>query len=186
MTGIAANPALKLFVTVGTHEQGFPRLLSAITEIIANDQSGAEWRIQTGPASVDYPEHVHAQPTCTHQEMLENLRWADAMISQASPGNVFTALAMTAQPIVIARRYELSEHVDDHQTVFARYLSENELAMTAYDTRSISACLDLLRAESFETRSQRVMQLHQASLARTRSWVHRFGETIDELALSQR
>jgi UDP-N-acetylglucosamine transferase subunit ALG13 len=186
MTGIAANPALKIFVTVGTHEQGFPRLLSAIAEIIVGDPRGAEWRIQTGPASMDYPEHVHVQPTCTHQQMLTNLGWADAMISQASPGNVFTALAMTAQPIVIARRHELSEHVDDHQTIFARYLSENELAMTAHDARSISACLDALRAESSRSRNERVMGLHQASLARTRSWVDRFASTIDELALGQR
>jgi UDP-N-acetylglucosamine transferase subunit ALG13 len=175
------NAPLNIFVTVGTHEQGFPRLLSAVSEIIANDISGAKWRVQTGPASATYPDSVDAQRACTHDEMLAHLRWADVMISQASPGNVFTALATTTQPLVIARRHDLSEHVDDHQTIFARYLSDSGLAMVADDTSSLRTHLDRLRTESQAARSARLAQLQSASVARTKSWVEMVDGAIREL-----
>jgi UDP-N-acetylglucosamine transferase subunit ALG13 len=172
---------LNVFVSVGTHEQGFPRLLSAITRLIYSDQTGAKWRIQTGPAAAAFPEHVQTQGACTHAEMLENLDWADVMISQASPGNVFTALAMTTQPIVVARQHHLSEHVDDHQMAFARYLSETGLAMEATDALSIATCLETLRLEEANARVERLKLSHNASLLRTEVWVNRFDKAIHEL-----
>jgi UDP-N-acetylglucosamine transferase subunit ALG13 len=182
MTVPFADAPLKIFVTVGTHEQGFPRLLSAVSEIIADDVvTGAKWRVQTGPASVTYPESVDTQPACTHDEMLSHLRWADVMVSQASPGNVFTALAMGTQPLVIARRHDLSEHVDDHQIVFARYLSESGLAMVADSVTSLTDHLDRLRTESPAARGARLAQLQSASVARTESWVTLVDDAIREL-----
>ena len=175
---------LNVFVSVGTHEQGFPRLLSAIAELIEGDRLGTRWRVQTGPIASAFPEHVQTQQACTHDEMLENLSWADVMISQASPGNVFTALAMTTQPIVVARQHRLSEHVDDHQMVFARYLSETGLAMNATEAHSIAACLDALRLEEPDARAYRLRRSHSASLLRTRIWVDRFDKVVRELASS--
>ena len=186
MTASSAKTELKVFVSVGTHEQGFPRLLLAVREIIATEPGDiARWRVQTGPTSVDFPPTVERQVACSHEEMLSNLRWADAMISQASPGNVFAALAELTQPVVVARRRELSEHVDNHQTVFAAHLSASGLAMVAQDASSLGAHLGVLGAEHPNSRRERLAQLYDASRKRTESWVTRFDYAIDELVIGR-
>ncbi len=181
MTDTPADVGLKIFVSVGTHEQGFPRLLSAVVAIMADQPETTRWRIQTGPAKVYYPASVEAQPAYSHDEMLSNLAWADAMISQASPGNVFTALSASTQPIVVARNRELSEHVDNHQAIFAEYLQTNHLAMVAHDASSLSGHLETLRLEQPGARRERLTQLCEASQERTRCWVTKFEDAISEL-----
>ena len=175
------DAGLNIFVSVGTHEQGFPRLLSAVIEIMTTQPDSTNWRIQTGPAKMDYPAAAETQPAYSYSEMVSNLTWADAMISQASPGNVFNALATLTQPIVIARSYELSEHVDNHQIIFADYLQTYDLAMVAEDPESLSSHLDTLRTEQPTARLERLAQLHEASKDRTKRWVAKFDQAISEL-----
>jgi UDP-N-acetylglucosamine transferase subunit ALG13 len=172
---------LNIFVSVGTHEQGFPRLLSAVVEIMKTQPNTTKWRIQTGPAKMDFPATAETQPAYSHGEMVSNLTWADAMISQASPGNVFTALATLTQPIVVARSYELAEHVDNHQMIFADYLQTHDLAMVAEGPESLSGHLNNLRAERPTARLERLTQLHEASKDRTKCWVTKFDQAISEL-----
>jgi UDP-N-acetylglucosamine transferase subunit ALG13 len=182
MTNNQPTPPLQILVTVGTHEQGFPRLLAAVQDLIQTDTSNIRWRVQSGTANVTYPENVVTRPAYSHHEMISNLEWSDAMISQASPGNVFTALAALSQPIVMARRFELAEHVDNHQTIFAQYVVKNRLAMVAEDVESITRHLDTLRAESPRHRRERLSELGRLSQVRTTAWVNKFDGAIRELA----
>ncbi len=181
MTVPKSRHALRIFVSVGTHEQGFPRLLSAVMEIMPSQPEATRWRIQTGPAKVEYPSAVQARPAYSHEEMLANLAWADVMVSQASPGNVFTALESLAQPVVLARRHELAEHVDDHQVVFAQYLQSYELAMVATDADSLAAHLERLCTEPPDARRQRLGTLCLSSRERTGRWVSKFDDAIQRL-----
>jgi UDP-N-acetylglucosamine transferase subunit ALG13 len=181
MSSESHDAPLNIFVTVGTHEQGFPRLLSAVAHIITSEPDIGRWRIQTGPASVELPGTVETRAAYTHEEMRMNLRWADVMISQASPGNVFTALEMNTQPIVIARRHELSEHVDNHQTVFARHLDAAGLAMVGDDSASLMAHLAQLRGESQRARHERLAHLQSESRARTDAWIKRVDGAVHQL-----
>lgn len=178
---MTTQPDLRIFVTVGTHEQGFPRLLSAVSELIGIEPECLQWRVQTGPAKTAYPAFVEFQTAYSHSEMILNLEWADVMISQASPGNVFNALAALSQPIVIPRRADLSEHVDNHQAIFARYAAESGLAMAAHDVASIDTHLKNLRSESRHQRQARLLELSRLSRERTAIWTKKFGRVTDDL-----
>ena len=177
--------SLNVFVTVGTHEQGFPRILTAVAQLVA-ELSDVSWRVQTGPASPDLPSFVEARAAYSHGEMMVNLEWADATISQASPGNVFGAIKAVSQPIVMARRAALGEHVDDHQVHFASHLERSGLAMVADDASMLALHLAGLRSESVAARRMRLSRLHEASLARTHRWVEGFDRVVQELSSHRR
>jgi UDP-N-acetylglucosamine transferase subunit ALG13 len=51
------------------------------------------------------------------------MRAADAIVTHAGTGSIQMARASGKRPIVVPRRAELGEHVDDHQVPFARRLA---------------------------------------------------------------
>jgi UDP-N-acetylglucosamine transferase subunit ALG13 len=177
MTAHDIEPPLNVFVTVGTHEQGFPRMLDAVTLLVA-ELPNIRWRVQSGPVSPALPTTVETKAAYGHDDMERNYDWADVTISQASPGTVFGAIAALSQPLVMARRAQLSEHVDDHQVLFASHLEQFRLALVADDARALANHIVAVRAEPTAERNARLRKLDAASRARTRRWVQSFDRAV--------
>ncbi len=64
----------------------------------------------------------------TFDALCDEMRAARAVVTHAGLGSVLLALAHGHRPIVMARRPELREGVDDHQVRFARRLAADGLA----------------------------------------------------------
>jgi UDP-N-acetylglucosamine transferase subunit ALG13 len=113
---------VRVMVSVGTHEQPFQRLLDAVADVLAV-RPGDEWIVQFGVGRWSVQQDgVRSADYLDAVAMQEALRWADVLVSQASPGNVFGALAASTWPLVLGRSHAAGEHVDDHQIRFARAL----------------------------------------------------------------
>jgi UDP-N-acetylglucosamine transferase subunit ALG13 len=174
----------RIFVTVGTHEQGFPRLISAVaaitTEWLEHDRP-AEWIVQTGPVTVSLPPNVRHFPSCSHVEIQKHLSWADISLSQSAPGSVFAAIAQGSMPIVVPRSKTLGEHVDNHQYAFADYLAKAGVAMVVTDTAQLGETLLTAISEPYKVRMARLTQLEVASRHRTAYWSRQVGKEIEAL-----
>ena len=59
----------------------------------------------------------------------------------AGVGSVMISLANGKRPIVMARRHEFGEHVDDHQVELARRMEANGLATFVDDAETLPAAL---------------------------------------------
>ena len=107
-----------IFVTVGTHEQQFDRLVRAIDELKANNTISEDVVIQTGYSDYE-PQYCTFQKFYTYKEMDRFVTDARIVITHGGPSSFFAPLQKGKVPIVVPRQREFGEHVNDHQVVFA-------------------------------------------------------------------
>jgi len=185
----ATRHSPRIFVTVGTHEQGFARLLTAVADVAqlwTTNGIDVDWLVQTGPAAVPLPETVRHFGSCSHDEIVASLKWADFTVSGCSPGSVFWAIACQAWPIVVPRLSKFGEHVDDHQLAFADYLEAHGMATVVPDVSSLDSALRAAMSESRHARIAKLNRLEAASHGRTEQWTRLFGAEVESLVGRQR
>jgi UDP-N-acetylglucosamine transferase subunit ALG13 len=130
-----------VFVTVGTDHHPFDRLVGWIDDWLAG---GAEERvrclIQTGTSMP--PLRTEFDQYFGYQQMETFLAEASVVVCHGGPGTVMMARWAGKRPIVVPRRHDLREHVDDHQVAFARRIAaEGEIAL-AEDAAALTAHLE--------------------------------------------
>lgn len=119
-----------IFVTVGTHHQPFTRLLDAL------DQLDDELVVQYGPGKA--PAAQQAEPFMPFDEMLERFREADTVITHAGVGSIICASRAGHVPLVVPRRHDLGEHVDDHQVELTRALAQRNSVVAIWDVDTLA------------------------------------------------
>ncbi len=106
-----------IFVTVGTHEQQFNRLLKEIDRLVKENLVDDEVYIQTGYS--DYiPQYCSYSKFLPYQEMEKCIEKADIVITHGGPASFMKALSAGKIPIVVPRLSRFGEHVNDHQLEF--------------------------------------------------------------------
>lgn len=111
---------INVFVAVGTHEIGFPRLCRAISNL---DSSVFNVVIQAGATrGLDYPKKFKVFNFLNSDQMTEYSTWSDFLISQTSPGLIQLAWNNSSVSISCPRSKVLGEAVDNHQFEFGKFL----------------------------------------------------------------
>jgi UDP-N-acetylglucosamine transferase subunit ALG13 len=106
-----------IFVTVGTHEQQFNRLVECMDKWAGiHDEQVV---IQTGFSSY-IPRNAEWKKLLTYSEMVENVKKARIIITHGGPSSFIMPLQTGKIPIVVPRRKEFEEHVNDHQYDFCK------------------------------------------------------------------
>ncbi len=108
-----------IFVTVGTHEQPFDRLLKEVDELVEKGVITEEVFIQTG-YSTYIPKNCKWSKLLSFDKMDELMERADIIITHGGPATFMSAIAKGKKPIVVPRQEKFGEHVNDHQVDFAR------------------------------------------------------------------
>lgn len=112
-----------IFVTVGTHEQPFNRLVECVDMLKKDGAIQEEVIIQTGYSTYE-PKYCKWQKLYPYQEMLKLVQEARIVITHGGPSSFIMPLQIGKTPIVVPRRYEFNEHVNDHQVAFSKAVSE--------------------------------------------------------------
>lgn len=112
-----------IFVTVGTHEQPFNRLVECIDKLKKDGNIQEEVIIQTGYSTYE-PQYCRWQRLFPYQEMLELVEEARIIITHGGPSSFIMPLQIGKTPIVVPRRHEYNEHVNDHQVAFTKAVAE--------------------------------------------------------------
>lgn len=112
-----------IFVTVGTHEQAFDRLIKYIDDLKEKDIIHEEVIMQTGYSNYE-PKHCKWQKLFPYQEMIKLVGEARIVITHGGPSSFIMPLQIGKTPIVVPRRLEFNEHVNDHQVIFAKAVAE--------------------------------------------------------------
>ena len=114
-------------MTVGTHHDGFPRLLDAVAALPACDLV-----VQYGHGSP--PQHAAiAKSFMGFDEMLAHFDAADAVITHAGVGSILLAIRHGHVPVIMPRLRRYGEHVDDHQVDLARRLECEGRVLVAWE-----------------------------------------------------
>lgn len=108
-----------IFVTVGTHEQPFNRLVEKIDNLKRDGVIEEEVVIQTGYSTYE-PQYCKWQKLFPYQEMTRLVDEARIIITHGGPSSFIMALQVGKTPIVVPRQLKYNEHVNDHQVSFAK------------------------------------------------------------------
>lgn len=112
-----------IFVTVGTHEQPFNRLVEEIDRLKKEAIITDDVFIQTG-FSTYIPQYCDWKSIISYSEMEDYMTRADIIITHGGPASFMGAIAKGKKPIVVPRQEKFGEHVNDHQLDFAEQVSE--------------------------------------------------------------
>lgn len=112
-----------IFVTVGTHEQPFNRLVKCMDGLRKDGTITEEVIIQMGYSTYE-PKYCKWQKLFPYQEMIKLVDEARIVITHGGPSSFIMPLQIGKIPIVVPRRHEFNEHVNDHQISFSKAVAE--------------------------------------------------------------
>lgn len=112
-----------IFVTVGTHEQPFDRLIMKVDELVKTGQLNEPVFIQTGYSKY-IPKYADFKKFITYDEMSEFINKASVIITHGGPATFMSVLASGKKPIVVPRQVKFNEHINDHQLEFVQQVVE--------------------------------------------------------------
>lgn len=112
-----------IFVTVGTHEQQFNRLVEYMDKWAESHDE--EVIIQTGFSTYE-PKKAEWSKLYPYKTMIEMVDRARIVITHGGPSSFIMPLQIGKIPIVVPRNHEFDEHVNNHQIDFCRKVAERQ------------------------------------------------------------
>ena len=129
-----------IFVTIGSAPHDFKRLIKKMDEISA--QIDVEVVIQTGLSSYQ-PVHAKSFDFVEYDEVMDYFKDADMIVSHASAGPMLYARKFNKPLIMVPRRSDLSEHVDDHQMETSHAFEDSsEMIEVVYDVADLEEAIE--------------------------------------------
>lgn len=129
-----------IFVTVGTHEQQFNRLIEYVDRLNLDE----DIFMQTG-YSTYIPKNCRWKAMISHDEMVTYAEQADVIITHGGPGSIMLALQYGKVPIVVPRQKKFGEHVNNHQVDFTCRMEQEGKIAAVYDIDELSKKIDEYR-----------------------------------------
>lgn len=134
-----------IFVTVGTHEQQFDRLIKAIDSLVASGILDEPVFVQTGycvyePERCEWFKFLHASEMRVHMES------ADVVVTHGGPSSFIEAMSVGKVPVVVPRYKSFDEHVNDHQVDFVREVANRKGGIVpVFDIVDLAAAIEEAR-----------------------------------------
>ena len=126
-----------IFVTVGTHEQGFDRLIKEIDRLKEIGVIKDNVIIQKGYTKYE-PQYCETYDLIDYEKMQQYLNEARIVITHGGPASFVAPLAIGKTPIVVPRQKAFDEHVNDHQVDFVKQVvARNNSLIPVYDIKDL-------------------------------------------------
>lgn len=151
--------ALSTFVSVGNAKQPFSRLIESV--ILNSEKLPSPLFIQYGTAVVQLPSHCQGSPFIGMEEFAHRVASADLLILHAGAGSLIHAVRAGKCPVIVPRRANVGEHIDDHQVEFSVELSATGKVVLCEDPADIAAAASeaLARQKRIVAGDQRPMMV---------------------------
>lgn len=114
-----------IFVTVGTHEQPFNRLVQKIDELKRDGYIQEDVFIQTGYSTYE-PQYCQWSHMIPYSEMINNVKNARIVITHGGPASFILPLQEHKIPIIVPRQEKFNEHINDHQMEFVHFIQKKQ------------------------------------------------------------
>ena len=112
-----------IFVTVGTHEQPFNRLIECVDNLKKVGIIQEEVIMQIGYSTYK-PKYCKWKKIMPYCQMVENVSKARIVITHGGPASFIMPLQNGKIPIVVPRQEKFHEHVNNHQLEFSKMVFE--------------------------------------------------------------
>ncbi len=125
-----------IFVTTGTHEDAFDRLVQAMDGLKREGLIAQDVFIQTGYSAYK-PEFCAYRDFLPFAEMMARMTEAEMVITHGGTGSIMLVLYHHKIPIVVPRQRKYHEHIDDHQVLFCQTMVKKGKILAAYETEQL-------------------------------------------------
>lgn len=158
---------MSTLVSVGNGTQSFARLLDGVRAIAA--QLPQPVRLQHGHTPWHGDPRIEAMPFLDMQAFEQGMRDSELLILHAGAGSVIHAIRAGKVPVVMPRRRQYGEIVDDHQVAFADRLEQQGRLVVAAEAadlpRAVQQALQMQRRQAGGREPCRMVELITALLA---------------------
>lgn len=162
-----------IFVTVGTHEQQFNRLLKEMDKLVENGTIKEEVFIQTGYSTYE-PKYCKWSKLIPYKEMEQKVKEARIVITHGGPASFIAPLQIGKTPIVVPRQIEFDEHVNNHQLYFAKQVSERMgTIIPVYDIKDLKS-----KIVNYEKITKK---LNKENVSNNKLFCEKFEKIVNEL-----
>jgi UDP-N-acetylglucosamine transferase subunit ALG13 len=163
---------MSTFVSVGNALQPFPRLLDAVAAVATKLPRPVI--VQFGSGRFDAPD-CDARSFVPMEEFERLIVAADLVILHGG-GSIVQALRAGKTPVVMPRRAEYNESVDDHQVTFVETMAQTGRVVVVHDPHELNVAID------------QAMSLQRQALGQTRipELVRMVGDRLERYAASLR
>lgn len=130
-----------IFVTVGTHEQQFNRLIEEVDRLKGEGVIEDEVIMQTGFSTYE-PKCCSWSKLISYHEMQKNINEARIIITHGGPASFIAPLQVGKIPIVVPRQSRYDEHVNNHQVEFCKRVeSEMDNIILVEDCKNLKKAI---------------------------------------------
>lgn len=147
-----------IFVTVGTHEQQFNRLIEEVDRLKGEGIIEDEVIVQIGFSTYE-PRHCKWSKLIPYSEMQKNIEEARIVITHGGPASFIAPLQIGKIPIVVPRQKKFAEHVNDHQLEFCKAVEERMNNIIVVED-IVLLCEKMIDYENLVSNMQSGAQLH--------------------------
>lgn len=129
-----------IFVTVGTHEQQFDRLIKEVDRLKKENLIQDEVFIQTGYSNY-VPKYCEWEKIISYEKMNQMIEESDIIITHGGPATFMGVIAKGKVPIVVPRQKKFGEHVNDHQMEFVEKILNIYKLTVITDINKLFSCI---------------------------------------------
>jgi UDP-N-acetylglucosamine transferase subunit ALG13 len=129
-----------IFVTVGTHEQPFDRLVKEIDRLKGEAIIRDDIFVQTGYSTYK-PQFCENKDFIRFDEMMTRMTESEIVITHGGTGSIMLVLYHQKIPVVMPRQKKYHEHIDDHQVLFCKTMADKKKIIAVYETDDLAPAI---------------------------------------------
>lgn len=130
-----------IFVTVGTQDKPFTRLLKAIDEAINRKEIEEEVVVQAGYTKYE-SKNMQVLEYIPFDKFGEYLDKADVIITHGGVGSILSSVKKGKKVVAVARLAKFGEHTNDHQLQVIEKMSKQGYIINGNDLDNIGKAIE--------------------------------------------
>jgi len=143
-----------IFVTVGTHDQQFDRLLREVDRLVAQKTIGGKVIAQIGNSKYR-PRNYEYFTFSSWRRILDLNKRSNVVITHGGAGSIMLAAHFNKPIVAVPRRKKYGEHADDHQIQLVRELEKEKRVIAVYEIENLSNAIKKAKLLKSKNRSQK-------------------------------
>jgi len=133
-----------IFVTVGTHTQGFDRLVKNIDDLLLARKIKEKVIIQVGHGNY-IPKECEWFRFTSYENFIKLCENSRLTITHGGVGSIISLLRLKKPTIVVPRLKKFNEHIDDHQLHITKELERQKKIIAVYDISNLINAINIAK-----------------------------------------
>lgn len=139
-----------IFIVLGSQKFPFDRMLQSVDRLVAEGKLTGDIFAQRGASSY-VPQKFPSEAFMDTERFNQVMDRADIIITHGGTGAIIKAVKLGKKVIVVPRRAQYGEHVDDHQLQILDMFAGLDLVLPCMDPDELAEAVDKVQDMTFRS-----------------------------------